>query len=196
METPAPNLANGSAIVWIGKFRATYPIFWRTIAIAFAIPSISVTLIFGLMGAWEAVLIINAVLWLIVGASYLLALWLTHRPKGGPECLFAVTPEAAHYHAGDELRYLGQPAAQAAALVAGNLEHVLMLKGMQRQNDIVVPWPKAMKIEIHPGIRLIFVWFGWRGGTPLFCTEENFEAVKSHVLAHAPHARVKEVPAN
>jgi hypothetical protein len=183
-----------AGIVWIGKFRPTYPMLWRVLVIAFGTASAIVFVLFALLDALIGAVIINAVLWLIFGASYLLAAWLTHRPQGGPECLFAVTPDGAHYHAGPELRHLGQPAAQLGVAVTGNLQHLLMLKGMESQNDIFVPWADARKIEIVPDIHLVFVSKGWRGPVPLFCTPENFDQVSAYARARAPQAQVVEQP--
>lgn len=70
-----------------------------------------------------------------------------------------------------------------------------MLKGMESQNDLFVPWPRARKIEIIPDIHLVFVSKGSRGAVPLFCTPENFDPVRAYVLAHAPSADVAERPA-
>ena len=175
--------------MWVGKFRPTYPMYWRYVFALYAIITTPITGFFIFLNAWPAVLVINGVVLLILGLSYLWAAWLTHRPKGGPECLFAVTEEGAHYHAGSELRDMGQITAATAAAVTGKLHYLLMRKGARACDDLFIPWADVKSVEILPTMRLVYVSRGLYGPVPLFCTEENFDAVRNFVLAHAPHAR-------
>lgn len=186
--------AAAPGIVWVGTFKPTYPMFWRYVLGLWLVVSALVCAPFFVLGLWAPVVAINAVVGVILGAAFLWAAWMTHRPRGGPECLFAVSPEGAHYHAGPELRHLGQPYAQAAAAATGNLTHLLMLKGMESANDLFIPWEKVRSLEIRPDFLLVYVSKGLRGPVPLFCTAENFEAVSRYVLAHAPQAKVKGWP--
>lgn len=189
MPAAAPDESGG--IVWVGKFLPTYPMFWRCILAGWAIAAIPVALPFAILGLWLAAVAIIGVTGVIFGASYLLAIWLSHRPRGGLECLFAVTPEGARYHAGDELRHYGEPLAQSAAAATGNLQHLLLLKGSVNCNDVFMPWEEARSIEVLPTMRLVCVSRGLFGPVPLFCEAANFEAVCQYALAHAPHARVR-----
>lgn len=166
--------------------------YWRYVLGLWGIVTTPITLLFAIVGAWIAVLVINLIAGIIVAASYLYALWLSYRPGGGPVCTFAVTPDGAHYHAGDELRNLGQALGGAATAMTGNPQHVLTMQAAQSSNDLFIPWAKVKSIEILPAMRLVFVSRGLYGPIPLFCTPENFDAVRRYALAHAPQARVCE----
>jgi hypothetical protein len=190
---PSGATSEPDQIIWIGKFLPVYPMFWRYSLVIWAIVTLPVSLTLVLRHFWFGVLIINGVVAIILGTAYLLAFWLSHRPQGGPNCLFAVTLKGAHYHAGDELRYYGQPWAGDGTASTTPPRQLPESDGIANSNDLFIPWEQVRTVEIRPSLGLLYISRGLRGPIPLFCTADNFDAVCRYVLTHAPHARLKGV---
>lgn len=190
-ETFPADPVESTQIVWIGKLRPNYPMLWRSILGVSAWVVTPILFFLVMIDAIIFVAIFLGGLGLFLGTVYLAGLWFQRRTGGGPECLFAVTGEGVEFHSGPELRRFGFSLAEGAALVEGKPLYLLMRENAKRADDLFMSWAEIRSVEIRPDLLLVFVSRGLRGPIPLFCTPDNFEAVRRIVLQRAPQARIR-----
>lgn len=187
------NLAG--SLYWKGQIPiVTSSVVVKQLALAFGVGALGLFLIFFFIDPIGSLIVLPGIfiIWLaLYGLSLLVGGILQGATKGGPEGMFAITPEGVGYSAGATLKKLNRLLVVGSAS-GGSLSGTgAAMMNISRETD-TIKWDDVRSITFQDRERTILI-YRKIIIQPIFlaCTEQNYETAKNLIYTYARPETIK-----